>query len=214
MTKVITFANRKGGAGKSTCAAHFAIEAVREGYKVLLVDLDAQKSLEKWWERRSEDNPYCADVRPAALKEKIEAVSKSGFDLCIIDTPGDTSAATHSGIEVADVIVIPTKPTATDLAAIGRTIQMVKDTAKKFVFIVTQTTQRTRAPLQAISILSEYGPVAPASLTNRVSYGEAMGTGQSARDTDKAAAQELGDIWAFIKDKVIENGKKHGKEKI
>ena len=61
MTKIITIANRKGGAGKSTCAAHFALEATNRGLKVILMDLDPQKTLEQWWEKREEENPYFDD---------------------------------------------------------------------------------------------------------------------------------------------------------
>ena len=37
-TKILTIANRKGGAGKSTCAAHIALEAVRHNLKTILID--------------------------------------------------------------------------------------------------------------------------------------------------------------------------------
>ena len=45
-TKILTIANRKGGAGKSTCAAHLSLEAVKNGFKTILIDLDPQKTLE------------------------------------------------------------------------------------------------------------------------------------------------------------------------
>ena len=37
--KVLTIANRKGGAGKSTCAAHIAVEAVKNNIKTILIDM-------------------------------------------------------------------------------------------------------------------------------------------------------------------------------
>ena len=39
-TKILTIANRKGGAGKSTCAAHFALASTHFGLKTILIDLD------------------------------------------------------------------------------------------------------------------------------------------------------------------------------
>jgi len=60
--KILTIANRKGGAGKSTCAAHIAIEAVKSGIKTILIDLDPQKTLEAWWSKRDNDEPYMAEV--------------------------------------------------------------------------------------------------------------------------------------------------------
>ena len=67
-TKILTIANRKGGAGKSTCAAHIALEAVRNNLKTILIDLDPQKTLELWWKKRDEENPYLTDTDPSKLE--------------------------------------------------------------------------------------------------------------------------------------------------
>ncbi len=215
--KILTVANRKGGAGKSTCAAHLAVEAVRRNYKTLLIDLDPQKTLEHWWHKREEENPYLADVDPMKLIEKIEQIKDKGFDLCIIDTPGDMSINAELGIEVANLVIIPSKPTAPDLRAIGRTIHEVNKSEKPFVFVVTQTISRTTSAIKAISTLAGFGPVAPATMGNRVAYAHAMGDGSSAADVDSNAATELAEIWSYIEPRLFEKSKEHshgGKEKI
>ena len=108
--KVLTVANRKGGAGKSTCAAHLALEAVNDGLKTILIDMDPQKTLEMWWNKRDEENPYLIDTNANDLPNSIETLRQKSFDLCIIDTPGDASLNAISGIKVADLVVIPSKP--------------------------------------------------------------------------------------------------------
>jgi len=197
--KVLTIANRKGGAGKSTCAAHIAVEAVKNGMNTILIDMDPQKTLEMWWQKRTEDNPQMIDTSANDLHSLIEKLREKQFDLCLIDTPGDASLNAMTGIKVADLILIPSKPTAPDLAAIGRTISIVEESKKKFVFVITQGIIRAKATLQDASVLSQFGAVAPYVISNRTSYASAMGQGNSASFFDKAAGEEITHVWEFIK---------------
>ena len=203
--KVLTVANRKGGAGKSTCAAHLALEAVKSGLKTILIDMDPQKTLETWWQKRVEENPYLLETTAVELAEVVQRLEQKDLDLCIIDTPGDASENAIVGIRVADLIVIPSKPTAPDLTAIGRTISMVEEHNKPHVFVITQGIVRSKATLQAASVLSQFGPVAPAVISNRMSYANAMGVGGSAAETDGQANEEVGQVWQFIKDRLFKS---------
>lgn len=205
--KILTIANRKGGAGKSTCAAHMALEAVNSGLKTILIDMDPQKTLEAWWLKREEENPYLLETNAVELHESLANLAKNAFDLCIIDTPGDASINAIAGIKVADLIIIPSKPTAPDLAAIGRTISMVEENKKKFVFIISQGIVRGKATLQAASVLSQFGAVAPAVISNRTSYATSMGQGNSAATFDKLAEEEIKQVWNFIKARLFEEQK-------
>lgn len=205
--KVLTVANRKGGAGKSTCAAHLAFEAVESGKKVILIDMDPQKTLEMWWQKREEENPYLVEASASNLEDVIEKLSEKFFDLCIIDTPGDASMNALSGIRVSDLVVIPSKPTAPDLAAIGRTISMVEECRKKYVFLITQGIVRAKATLQAASVLSQFGAVAPSVISNRTAYANAMGLGTSAVTCDKSAEEEIRQVWEFINVRLFEESR-------
>ena len=48
VAKVITFANVKGGSGKSTLCINMAAILIRAGYSVALVDADQQKCSQDW----------------------------------------------------------------------------------------------------------------------------------------------------------------------
>lgn len=201
--KILTVANRKGGAGKSTCAAHLAIEAVKSGLKVILIDMDPQKTLETWWQKRAEDNPYLLETTAMELPFVVDKLREKDFDLCLIDTPGDASENALIGIRVADLIVTPSKPTAPDLAAIGRTISMVEDNKKTLIFVITQGIVRSKATLQAASVLSQFGVVAPAVISNRMSFANAMGMGISAAEMDVQASDEVTQVWNFVKGRLF-----------
>jgi chromosome partitioning protein len=213
-TKILTIANRKGGAGQSTCAAHLSLEAVKTGLKTILIDLDPQKTLEIWWKKREEENPFLTEIDPLKIEEVIQNINKHNFDLCIIDTPGDTSINATNGIKVADLVLIPSKPTSPDLTAIGRTISMVKNLDKGYVFVVTQAVARTKLALQGVAVLSEFGIVAPSTISNRISYANAMNIGSSAAMEDRLAADELKEIWDFVSSKLFGTEDKNAKEKI
>ncbi len=211
-TKILTVANRKGGAGKSTCAAHLALAAVKSGLKTILIDLDPQKTLENWWKNREEENPYLTDTDPSKLTKMMNNLNNHGFDLCIIDTPGDTSVNAMSGLEIADLVLVPSKPTAPDLQAIGRTISTVKQLNKQYLFVITQAVARSKLAMQGASVLSEFGVVAPTTIGNRVAYANAMKGGTSAAEDDKLAESEITEVWNFISSKLFNMEIKNIKE--
>jgi len=203
--KILTIANRKGGAGKSTCAAHMANEASKNNLKTILIDLDPQKTLESWWKTRKNEDIFLIDILDIELlNETLTKLKEKKFDICIIDTPGDMSQNARVGIMYADLVLIPSKPTSPDLTAIGRTISLVEESKKKFVFVITQGITRTKAMYQAFSVLSSFGAVAPAIITNRISYANAMATGKAANETDKTAEEEIKKVWDFISEKLLE----------
>ena len=70
---VIVLASQKGGAGKTTLAAHLAVaaEAAGDGPAVL-IDTDPQGSLSAWWNVRVSETPVLAPTTMAELAEKLE----------------------------------------------------------------------------------------------------------------------------------------------
>src|SRR5579872_2887716 len=54
MAKVITVAQQKGGAGKTTVASHIAVALSQKGNRVAIVDIDPQGSMSYWHNIREE----------------------------------------------------------------------------------------------------------------------------------------------------------------
>lgn len=56
MLKVISFANRKGGVGKTNLASNIAHQLSYMGHKVLMLDLDQQRNLSYLWMEEAQGN--------------------------------------------------------------------------------------------------------------------------------------------------------------
>jgi cellulose biosynthesis protein BcsQ len=70
--KVVAVANFKGGVGKTSTAAHLAMSAALDGYKVLVIDLDSQGSMTSIFDGRVEDE--WQTVFPLLARDHAEAL--------------------------------------------------------------------------------------------------------------------------------------------
>jgi chromosome partitioning protein len=127
----ITFANEKGGTGKSTTAVHTAVALAAQGRTVAALDLDSrQRTLGRYLDNR------LASVRRLGLElpmpahetfdpakgEEFEAVLErvaEGVDFVIIDTPGRDDSYARQAIVRADTLVTPINDSFVDLDLIG-----------------------------------------------------------------------------------------------
>ena len=70
--QTIVFAARKGGSGKTTLAAHLAIEAEAAGNgPVTLIDTDPQQSLTAWWNDRKAESPLLLELALGGLPTEL-----------------------------------------------------------------------------------------------------------------------------------------------
>ncbi len=201
--RVITIANRKGGSGKSTCISNFIVEAASRGIKTAVIDMDPQKTLTNWWNRRA-DALECVDMisPPPAQKLQygLQTLEKAGYECCFIDTPGYEDQNAIFSIKSADVLVVPLRPMGVDLAAGSRTIAFAQKEQKKIVFVLSQVLPKTNFKdlFPIASALSKWGTVAPAVIYSDNDYGVALETGRSIFDFDKNKGAQIGLIYEFI----------------
>lgn len=86
--KIIVLASQKGGAGKTTLAAHLAVAAEKAGDgPCVLIDTDPQASLAAWWNVRQDERPSFAPTTLKELPGKLEALASAGYAYAFIDTP-------------------------------------------------------------------------------------------------------------------------------
>ena len=198
---VIVVASQKGGAGKTTLTSHLAVEAERAGAGLVVVmDTDPQGGLADWCNARQAETP--AFVRPEAggLAANLAALRRSGVDLVMIDTPPAITSSIAATIGVADLVLVPARPSPNDLRAVHGTVALVEAARKPVVFIVNSVKPRVRLTGEAAIALSQYGTVAPVMVWDRTDYAAAMTDGRTAPEIDPAgkAATEMADLWRYI----------------
>ncbi|EQD40685.1 Cobyrinic acid ac-diamide synthase, partial [mine drainage metagenome] len=133
---IVTLAAQKGGAAKTTLAVHLAVEAERAGERVVLVDTDPQGSAVAWAMVRGEPSPVVVAATAAQLNDVIEASRHDGMTLMIIDTPPHAAPGAASATKVADLVLVPVRPSAFDLAAAASSAAIAR-TAKRAAFILS-----------------------------------------------------------------------------
>ena len=113
--KVLVLASQKGGAGKTTIAAHVGVAAeLADAGPVVLIDTDPQGSLSAWWNSREADTPALASTTLAELPEKLAALAQAGFKLAVIDTPPAITEAIRDVVKLADFCLLYTSPSPRD----------------------------------------------------------------------------------------------------
>ena len=151
---IVTFANQKGGVGKTTLCVTFANYLVAKGVRVVVIDCDFQHSIMKC--RKADIKKYGEEQLPYEVwsyepNNKVEMTSlveklhnDPEIDVVLIDSPGSLKAEGLVPIFVnSDIIVVPfhydlvTIPsTASFLLFLDRLRQAVGERMKAQLFII------------------------------------------------------------------------------
>ncbi len=200
--KTILITSQKGGSGKTTLAAHLAVEAQRDGKaQVFIIDTDKQGTLSLWHERREADTPQRADLPFSRLADGLKALAERGATYCFVDTAPTISEQNTSLLRLADLVLIPVRPSPADLWSVSETVRLVKETGQPFLFVITQAKPQATITAQTIAALSEYGQVAKSFIADRVSYAAAMTGGRTAPELQpkSPSADEISGLWQDMK---------------
>lgn len=117
-------ANQKGGVGKTTVCINLAIEALhRTKRRIALLDLDPQRSLQTWFELRSNSvknqskRLSLVNSNKTDFTLELDCLRDEGHDLVFVDTPPVDKSWMAKVIAVSDLVIVPTKGGPFDFAA-------------------------------------------------------------------------------------------------
>lgn len=137
--KIVAFIASKGGVAKSTLAAHVAVCGARTGKTVAVIDLDPQRSLAQWGERRKTDDLTVIDARVQELPGILAKAKTQKADLVVVDSAGRNDTVAAQLAALADVILVPVRPGVYDLEASEATAAMLRSAkaAERFWFVLS-----------------------------------------------------------------------------
>ena len=125
---VISFANPKGGAGKTTTALLLAGELASKGAQVTIIDADPEKWISQWGALPGKpDNIQIeGNVTEDSIVDLIEDASgRSQF--VVVDLEGTASLMVANAIGMSDLVIIPTQGSSMDAKGGAKTIRLIRN---------------------------------------------------------------------------------------
>ena len=116
MAKVVTFANIKGGSGKSTLCVNIAAMLTKLKFDVCVIDADPQKSTSDWIINTKD--PLLSQVTCIEILDPEKFVELD-YDFVLIDTQGSLNKELAGFLRVSSLVLVPCRSSRDDIVGQG-----------------------------------------------------------------------------------------------
>ena len=186
--QVLTVAQQKGGAGKTTLAVNLAVAFARSGKSVALLDTDPQGSLGRWFmTRRASGNEDFEFSTASAwgVSYEVDKLKKS-FDFIILDTPPKVDSDLKPAIRESDLVIVPVSASPVDVWATEGVLDLADREDAATLVVLNRAKSGTRVADDVDKALKELGVKrAKTVLGHRVAYAETLGQGKGVLERGK-----------------------------
>ena len=198
--RAILVANPKGGCGKTTLATNLAGYLAGQNQRVVMWDLDRQKSSLNWLSLRAADLPTI--TRLSTERSDINPKFPESNDWLVLDSPAAMHGKnlTHA-LKLADKVIVPVQPSLFDMAASRDFLdRLVEEKAvhkhKSYIGIVgMRVDPRTRAAATLEKFLSQYDLPVLTYLRDTMVYVNAAFNGKSIFDLPRSQSKHDREQW-------------------
>jgi chromosome partitioning protein len=199
--RIVTVAQQKGGAGKTTLVIQLATALAEAGRKVGVMDIDPQGSLTTWMRRREQLGPAVRELRFSMvggwrLGVELDRL-KDGLDVVLVDSPPHAETEAKAAIRSADLVLIPCQPSLLDVWASAPTVELAAREGRRTALVLNRVPPRGHAADEARAAIAELGaPLLGGQLGNRQAFAAGLARGLGAiesepRSTAAAEARAL-----------------------
>jgi chromosome partitioning protein len=200
MGHAITFAQQKGGAGKSTVLAHLAAAWAEAGRTVAVMDLDPQQSLTRWAKLRADPAIEVIESKDYRAGGDIKTARRS-HDLVLVDCPGAASNLLENAIRESDLVLAPCQPSVIDVWALESVVATADKLKRPIRILLNRVPPRLGSLEEVLGALGKNRALLLATqLGNRNGYSKAMLNGRTAPEIAprSSAAAEIAGLRAEL----------------
>lgn len=198
---VIVLAVQKGGPGKSALTRHLAIEWMRRGFRVHVLDADKQGSTYGWFLTGQSRNQILPMVHPVGDEvEEVIGTMRDSADIILVDTHGRLDARVARALQGCDLALMPFEPDTDNSRALPATFTVLKAVQQvrphvQGLLVVTKKKRNSRLMRDICAAVRKSSPVPVADTELHVyegySVAGAIGTGITTHEAKSIGAGEL-----------------------